>query len=193
MPQFVVLDVDLVRSAPKRLNRSGIGDILSCHTGLWDWRYAVERGRGVPWDDAAAALGRQLLVELEEHVDEINAVTPARGALARIRISAHRRRVQRTASFAIRRRLGAFSRLCVRAPYRRASAARRADRDVCGGDEYAAGQRARLGARHRRAQRRAREPGRSRASAATISSARCCHCANTSNVNGSTTRSSTRA
>ncbi len=76
LPEFVVLDVDLVRSAPKRLNRSGIGDILSCHTGLWDWRFAVDRGHGVAWDAAAAALGRVLLVELEDHVDAVNAVTP---------------------------------------------------------------------------------------------------------------------
>jgi glycerol-1-phosphate dehydrogenase [NAD(P)+] len=75
VPEFVVLDVDLVRSAPKRLNRAGIGDILSCHTGLWDWRYATQRRHGVPWNDAAAALGRQLLVELEANVDEINAVS----------------------------------------------------------------------------------------------------------------------
>jgi glycerol-1-phosphate dehydrogenase [NAD(P)+] len=75
VPEFVVLDVDLVRSAPKRLNRAGIGDILSCHTGLWDWRYAIRHGRGAPWDDAAAGLGRQLLAELEGNVDEVNAVT----------------------------------------------------------------------------------------------------------------------
>ena len=76
LPQFVALDVDLVRSAPKRMNRSGVGDVLSCHTGLWDWRFAVERGEGVPWDAAAASLGRQLLVELDEHAEAINAVTP---------------------------------------------------------------------------------------------------------------------
>ena len=75
-PEFVVLDTDLVRSAPMRLNRAGIGDILSCQTGLWDWRYAAERGRGVAWDNNAAALGRQLLMELEQHIDEIRAVTP---------------------------------------------------------------------------------------------------------------------
>lgn len=74
-PQFVVLDVQLVRSAPQRLNRAGIGDILSCHTGLYDWRLAVARGRGVPWDEPAAALGRQLLDELAEHVDAIRHVT----------------------------------------------------------------------------------------------------------------------
>ena len=76
VPQYVLLDIDLVCAAPQRLNRSGIGDILSCHTGLWDWRFAVDRGRGVPWDVEAAALGRALLDELATRVDEIRAVTP---------------------------------------------------------------------------------------------------------------------
>ncbi len=76
LPEYVVLDIDLVRSAPKRMNRSGVGDILSCHTGLWDWRFAVDRGEGAPWDAAAASLGRQLLVELDERAEAINAVTP---------------------------------------------------------------------------------------------------------------------
>jgi glycerol-1-phosphate dehydrogenase [NAD(P)+] len=75
VPDYVVLDVELVQSAPPRLNRAGIGDILSCHTGLWDWRYAADRGHGLAWDDTAAALGRQLLTELALHVDEIHAVT----------------------------------------------------------------------------------------------------------------------
>jgi glycerol dehydrogenase-like iron-containing ADH family enzyme len=76
MPQYVVLDIDLVRAAPLRLNRSGVGDILSCHTGLWDWRFAVDRSHGVPWDADAAALGRALLDELDAHVEAIAAVTP---------------------------------------------------------------------------------------------------------------------
>ena len=76
LPEYVVLDIDLVRSAPPRMNRSGVGDILSCHTGLWDWRFAVDRGEGAPWDAAAASLGRQLLVELDERAEAINAVTP---------------------------------------------------------------------------------------------------------------------
>jgi glycerol-1-phosphate dehydrogenase [NAD(P)+] len=76
LPDYVVLDVDLIRLAPKRLNRSGIGDILSCHTGLWDWRMAVDCGHGVPWNETAASLGRQLLRELGDRVDAINSVTP---------------------------------------------------------------------------------------------------------------------
>ena len=56
LPQRVVLDIDLVRSAPPRLNRSGVGDILSCHTALYDWRLALARGVGAAWDETAAAL-----------------------------------------------------------------------------------------------------------------------------------------
>lgn len=75
VPERVVLDLALVRSAPPRLNRAGIGDILSCHTGLWDWRLAVERGEGHPWDDDLAALGAQLLDELEAAAPEVKAVS----------------------------------------------------------------------------------------------------------------------
>ena len=76
LPALVVLDVDLVRSAPKHLNRGGIGDVLSCHTALWDWRWAVANNRGVPWHDGGAQLGQQLLDELAQRVDEVHDVTP---------------------------------------------------------------------------------------------------------------------
>jgi len=63
-PRQVVLDLSIVGSAPKRLNRAGIGDVLSCHTGLWDWKLAADQGEGHPWRDDLAALGRQLLEAL---------------------------------------------------------------------------------------------------------------------------------
>ena len=75
VPQLVVLDLDLVRSAPPRLNRAGIGDILSCHTGLHDWRLATGAGHGHPWHEGLAALGAQLLDELEAAADEVHAVS----------------------------------------------------------------------------------------------------------------------
>jgi glycerol dehydrogenase-like iron-containing ADH family enzyme len=75
-PEVVVLDIDLIRSAPDRLNRAGIGDVLSCHTGLHDWRAAVAVGEGVAWDADAAALGETLLRELEVALPDIAAVTP---------------------------------------------------------------------------------------------------------------------
>jgi len=75
VPESVVLDLPLIRSAPPRLNRAGVGDILSCHTGLFDWRLAADRGLGHPWQDGLAALGAQLLDELEAAADEIAAVS----------------------------------------------------------------------------------------------------------------------
>jgi uncharacterized metal-binding protein YceD (DUF177 family) len=73
----VVLDLPLVRSAPKRLNRAGIGDILSCHTGLYDWRLATDAGHGHPWHAGLAGLGATLLDELEAAADEVAAVSDA--------------------------------------------------------------------------------------------------------------------
>jgi glycerol-1-phosphate dehydrogenase [NAD(P)+] len=74
-PEEVVLDIALIRSAPPRLNRAGVGDILSCHTGLHDWRAAVAAGEGIEWDEAAAALGTSLLHEMESQLDDIAGVT----------------------------------------------------------------------------------------------------------------------
>jgi glycerol dehydrogenase-like iron-containing ADH family enzyme len=75
VPDKVVLDLELIRSAPKRLNRAGIGDILSCHTGLFDWKLASDAGHGHPWDAQLAALGEALLDELEEATPDIAAVS----------------------------------------------------------------------------------------------------------------------
>ncbi|MCY4258159.1 MAG: iron-containing alcohol dehydrogenase [bacterium] len=75
VPQNVVLDVDLIRSAPPNLNRAGVGDILSCMTGLYDWRLACKHGEGVPWDEELAALGEELLGELESYATEVGEVS----------------------------------------------------------------------------------------------------------------------
>ena len=75
VPDKVVLDVDLIRSAPKRLNRAGIGDILSCHTGLFDWKLATAAGHGHAWDPALATLAATLLAELEAAAADVAAVT----------------------------------------------------------------------------------------------------------------------
>lgn len=74
-PEVVLLDLPLIRSAPARLNRAGVGDVLSCHTGLFDWRLASDHGLGHPWHDGLAALGATLLDELDAAADEIGAVS----------------------------------------------------------------------------------------------------------------------
>ena len=88
VPEVVVVDLDTMAAAPARLNRGGIGDVLSCHTGLADWRIAVGLGEGVPWRDDLAALGRTLLVELGDAADDVGAVS--RDGL-RFLVSAYRR------------------------------------------------------------------------------------------------------
>ena len=75
LPQRVVLDIALIQSAPKHMNRAGMGDVLSCHTGLWDWQMAVLHGQGVPWHDEASALGQTLLRELDAAAEDISAVS----------------------------------------------------------------------------------------------------------------------
>jgi glycerol dehydrogenase-like iron-containing ADH family enzyme len=75
VPERVVLDLPLIRSAPAHLNRAGIGDILSCHTGLFDWRLAADAGHGHAWDAELARLGVSLLDELDAAADDIGAVS----------------------------------------------------------------------------------------------------------------------
>ena len=74
VPRVVLADFDLMQSAPLHLNRAGIGDILSIHTALWDWRAAADRGL-IDYE-ADVARGTAALVDgLEERVGEMQAVT----------------------------------------------------------------------------------------------------------------------
>jgi glycerol-1-phosphate dehydrogenase [NAD(P)+] len=76
-PNFVVLDIPLIRTAPLRLNRAGAGDVISCHTGLYDWSLAVATDTTYPWHSGLADLGRGLLADLDAGAEEIARVTAA--------------------------------------------------------------------------------------------------------------------
>jgi glycerol-1-phosphate dehydrogenase [NAD(P)+] len=41
----IVADLELISAAPPRLNRAGVGDLLSIHTALADWRLGARAGR----------------------------------------------------------------------------------------------------------------------------------------------------
>lgn len=75
VPELVALDLDVIQSAPPRLNRAGVGDVLSCHTALHDWRLASDAGLGASWDDDLAALGHELLTGLDANAEEIATAT----------------------------------------------------------------------------------------------------------------------
>jgi glycerol-1-phosphate dehydrogenase [NAD(P)+] len=44
-PDPLVIDYDLIRTAPPELNRAGVGDLLSIHTACYDWELAARAGR----------------------------------------------------------------------------------------------------------------------------------------------------
>ena len=72
VPEVVIVDFDLIGSAPRELVAGGIGDVLSCHTARFDWQVGVAAGRDQPWDDAAAARALEYLDELEAFAPELS-------------------------------------------------------------------------------------------------------------------------
>ena len=45
VPECVFIDLDIIKSAPIKINTAGIGDILCFITGVMDWQYARDRGK----------------------------------------------------------------------------------------------------------------------------------------------------
>jgi glycerol dehydrogenase-like iron-containing ADH family enzyme len=72
--ELLLVDFDLIRAAPPRLNRAGAGDILSIHTGSFDWLLAHTR-TGERYDRRIAERCAELLLELERNAGEIREVS----------------------------------------------------------------------------------------------------------------------
>jgi len=62
-PDSLLVDFGLLQQAPRELNLSGVGDILSIFTALWDWREAGER-LGEEYDPGIAEAARGVLAGL---------------------------------------------------------------------------------------------------------------------------------
>jgi glycerol-1-phosphate dehydrogenase [NAD(P)+] len=76
IPEMVLVDYSVIRRAPVLLNRSGLGDILSCRTGLYDWHLASQAGHSPAWNDKLSGETEELLTRVEEKLEAICAVTP---------------------------------------------------------------------------------------------------------------------
>jgi glycerol dehydrogenase-like iron-containing ADH family enzyme len=63
----VIIDFNLLRTAPAFLNASGIGDIISCHTARFDWA-CYDLDAFLPEVDYKA---RRLVDRIEDNLDEI--------------------------------------------------------------------------------------------------------------------------
>lgn len=76
MPELVIVDYDLIRTAPPELNIAGCGDILSIHTASFDWRLAYASGQEphgyVP---EAVERAQELIRRLDSAASEICALT----------------------------------------------------------------------------------------------------------------------
>jgi glycerol-1-phosphate dehydrogenase [NAD(P)+] len=74
VPQVVLADFDLIQTAPPHLNRAGLGDILSIHTALWDWKAAADEGL-ISYDGEVAQQVAALVDGLEDRAEDVRAVT----------------------------------------------------------------------------------------------------------------------
>ncbi|MDQ3871954.1 MAG: iron-containing alcohol dehydrogenase [Chloroflexota bacterium] len=78
VPEAVYVDLEVIRSAPALLNRSGVGDVLCYHTAHFDWKLARDAGREEPrwpYDERLVAEARRRLDTILASLDEIHAVT----------------------------------------------------------------------------------------------------------------------
>lgn len=62
-PEHLLIDYGLLKAAPPMLNSSGVGDLLSCFTAIWDWQQAQYR-QGERCDYAIVAQTENLLKKL---------------------------------------------------------------------------------------------------------------------------------
>ncbi|MCP4611752.1 MAG: iron-containing alcohol dehydrogenase family protein [Planctomycetes bacterium] len=74
MPDRLIIDFDVIRSAPTHINRGGVCDILSCYTALKDWEIAHEH-TGETIDSQTVDKTRELLARLFSHQKDIYDVT----------------------------------------------------------------------------------------------------------------------
>ena len=79
-PDPLVIDFDLLRTAPAWLNVAGVGDILSVHTACHDWERAHAAGRcgeGAPFSAADVAAARAILADTLAAARDIAGATDA--------------------------------------------------------------------------------------------------------------------
>ena len=71
-PDPLIIDYDLLRSAPKELNIAGIGDLFSIHTASFDWQYANSKGKSeYPYSQQAIDDGKKILDFIYDNIGNI--------------------------------------------------------------------------------------------------------------------------
>jgi len=71
-PDPLVVDFDVIRTAPPELNIAGIGDLLSMHTATFDWEFAHGKGKSeYPFSSEDVQKARAILKDLYHRLPEI--------------------------------------------------------------------------------------------------------------------------
>ena len=71
-PNPLIIDYDLLRSAPKELNIAGVGDLFSIHTASFDWKHANLKGRSeYPYSQQAIDDGGKILDFIYNNIGNI--------------------------------------------------------------------------------------------------------------------------
>lgn len=74
IPKAIGVDFSIIQHAPVYLNRAGIGDVLSIHTALWDWKLSAVRGID-PYSEEIATKASAMVRRMEEHFTDFRDVT----------------------------------------------------------------------------------------------------------------------
>ena len=77
VPQAVYVDYGIIQQAPKRLNLSGVGDVLCFHTADKDWRIATEDKQcgNWPYDSYIASQAKEKLDSMLNNLNEIKTIS----------------------------------------------------------------------------------------------------------------------
>lgn len=75
-PKLVVIDYEVIRSAPYQINVAGVADILSIHTAHFDWQIATQAGhkasgRTFPYEEERVRRALEVLDRVKACVQEI--------------------------------------------------------------------------------------------------------------------------
>jgi glycerol-1-phosphate dehydrogenase [NAD(P)+] len=71
-PDPLVIDYNLIRTAPPQLNLAGVGDLLSIHTATFDWEIAHRAGKDqLRFSASDVVQARRILAQVEKSADEI--------------------------------------------------------------------------------------------------------------------------
>lgn len=75
-PDPLIIDYDIIRTAPKTLNIAGVGDLLSIHTASFDWYHAENNKKSeFPYSKENVIAGEKIINNLYNNIDDIKNVT----------------------------------------------------------------------------------------------------------------------